>query len=95
MREYNVHVAMLMSMFVYMNMILSLQGNETGTWGVKVLAVMVNYLVSYTGVVEGGVGVPDRQPAPRGPRPVGYNRVDKSCKEHNVPKMSETRTMYV
>ena len=84
-----------MSMFVYMNMILSLQVNKTGTWGVKVLAVTVIYLVGYTGVVEGGVGVPDRQPAPRGPRPVGNNRVDKSCKEHNVPKMSETRAMYV
>ena len=84
-----------MLMFVYINMILSLQVNKAGTWGVKVLAVTVVYLVSYTGVVEGGVGVPDRQPAPRGPRPVGNNRVDKSCKEHNVPKMSETRTMYV
>ena len=84
-----------MSMLVYMSMILSLQVNKTGTWGVKVLAVTVVYLVSYTGVVEGGVGVPDGQPAPRGPRPVGNNRVDKSCKEHSVPKMSETRTMYV
>ena len=42
---------MSMSMFVYMNMILSLQVNETGTWGVKVLAVAVVYLVGYTGVV--------------------------------------------